>query len=340
MARAGQLQRGRDTRPFGAAFFVCLSHLLSGRGRPLARYADWGWIWIELSRVVRQLRHVPGRSCSDARGVDDRCCCDPPGPRRNSGCGGFEIGLESSSRGCSFRCRAYAILNSRATAAVFEHCDDGSWRCFIAVDGNGDGIRTRDIHRLIDPVVGEVLHLDGGGAGLGILQGEFVPDPSGRGRLRGDLDDPVRAGRGNIITFTPRSTATPASIYLTDHRARMRVLRVYGGTGRVISRVWRSGWTRNGGRRECEERQDAPLFFIGLWRGILRPRSRSRRPRPHRGARSAVTSAPLPTSASSATTDSAMTARSETVAPRPTNELRIEARGGNLGRAVDPGRAR
>ena len=150
----------------------------------------------------------------------------------------------SQLKGLLFRCRAYAIMNSRATAVVFEHRDDGSWRCFIAVDGDGDGIRTRDIHRSVDPVVGEVLHFDGGGAGLGILQNEFVPDPSGRGRLRGDLDDPVRAGRGNIITFTPRSTATPASIYLTDHRARMRVLRVYGGTGRVISRVWRSGWPK------------------------------------------------------------------------------------------------
>lgn len=150
----------------------------------------------------------------------------------------------SQLKGLLFRCRAYAIMNSRATAVVFEHRDDGSWRCFIAVDGDGDGIQTRDIQGLIDPVVGEVLHLNGGGAGLGILQNEFVPDPSGRGRLRGDLDDPVRAGRGNIITFTPRSTATPASIYLTDHRARMRVLRVYGGTGRVISRVWRSGWPK------------------------------------------------------------------------------------------------
>jgi len=159
--------------------------------------------------------------------------------------GAAALGAASSRlKGLLFRCRAYAILNSRATAVVFEHRDDGSWRCFIAVDGDGDGIRTRDIHGLIDPVVGEVLHLDSGVAGLGILQGEFVPDPSGRGRLRGDLDDPVRAGRGNIITFTPRSTATPASIYLTDHRARMRVLRVYGGTGRVISRVWRSGWPK------------------------------------------------------------------------------------------------
>jgi len=126
-------------------------------------------------------------------------------------------GASRQLKGLLFRCRAVAVLNAQATAVVFERRDDGTWRCFIAQDGDGDGIRRRD-------------------------KGEFVPDPSGRGRLRGNLDDPVRAGRGDIITFTPRGTATPASIYLTDHRARMRVLRVYGGTGRVISRVWRSGW--------------------------------------------------------------------------------------------------
>lgn len=147
-------------------------------------------------------------------------------------------------KGLLFRCRADAVMNARSTAAVFEQRADGSWRCFIAVDGDGDGIRSRDIRRLVDPVVGEVIHFEAGGAGLGILQGEFVPDPSGRGRLRGNLLDPVRAGRGNMITFTPRGTASPASLYLTDHHARMRVLRVYGGTGRVICRVWRSGWPR------------------------------------------------------------------------------------------------
>jgi type II secretory pathway pseudopilin PulG len=147
-------------------------------------------------------------------------------------------------KGLLFRCRAFAVMNACSTAAVFEERADGSWRCFIAVDGDGDGIRSRDIRAKVDPVVGEILHFEAGGAGLGILQGEYVPDPSGRGRLRGNLSDPVRAGRGNIITFTPRGTATPASLYLTDRRARMRVLRVYGGTGRVISKVWRSGWPK------------------------------------------------------------------------------------------------
>jgi len=153
-------------------------------------------------------------------------------------------GAARQIHGLLYRCRVFAIMKKCAHGLVFERREDGSWRCFIARDGDGDGILRRDIQHLIDPVVSEVLLFEAGEAGLGIITGEFVPDPSGRGRLRGDLGDPVRAGRGDIITFTPRSTATPSSLYFTDRRARMRVLRVYGGTGRVVQLVWQSGWAK------------------------------------------------------------------------------------------------
>ena len=146
--------------------------------------------------------------------------------------------------GLMFRCRAFAIMNRRSTGLVFERRQNDSWRCFIAADGDGDGILRRDIERGVDPVVSEILEFEYSEAGLGILEGEFIPDPSGRGRLRGNPADPVRAGRGDIITFTPLSRATPSSVYLTDHRSRMRVLRVYGGTARVRILVWKSGWLK------------------------------------------------------------------------------------------------
>ncbi|MGD9252442.1 MAG: hypothetical protein PVG92_00760 [Holophagae bacterium] len=151
-------------------------------------------------------------------------------------------GATARIQGLFFRARAFAVMNGYAHAVLFERSEDGSWRCFIATDGDGDGILRRDITRGVDPVVGEVFLFEADEAGLGILTGEAVPDPNGRGLLRGDLDDPVRAGRGDIVTFTPRSTATPCSVYLSDRRARMRVVRVYGGTGRVIVKRWRSGW--------------------------------------------------------------------------------------------------
>jgi hypothetical protein len=152
-------------------------------------------------------------------------------------------GAAGRLRGLMFRCRAVAVMHQRSTGLVFERRADRSWRCFIAADGDGDGILRRDLESGVDPVISEILDFAPGEAGLGILEGEFVPDPSGRGRLRGDLGDPIRAGRGDIITFTPRGHVTPASVYLTDHRARMRVLRTYGASSRIISMVWRSGWT-------------------------------------------------------------------------------------------------
>jgi hypothetical protein len=140
-----------------------------------------------------------------------------------------------------FRCRACAVVRGRAISLVFER-EGAGWRCFIAEDGDDDGVRREDLRRGRDRILGEVLHVEGRVVGLGILTDAVIPDPAGRGRLSGNMSDPVRAGRGDIITFTPRSTATPSSVYLTDHRARMRVLRVYGATGRVYSLVWRKGW--------------------------------------------------------------------------------------------------
>ena len=153
---------------------------------------------------------------------------------------------EASGRlwGMLVRCRAHAIMRQRSTALVFERTDGSAWRCFVAEDGDGDGLRRADLEVGRDRVIGEVLHLEGQTAGLGILVDHRVPDPSGSGWLAGDLGDPVRAGRGDIITFTPRSTATPSSIYLTDYHDRMRVLRITPGTGRVYGLVWRSGWKR------------------------------------------------------------------------------------------------
>ncbi len=139
--------------------------------------------------------------------------------------------------------RAMAVLQHQAKALVFERRGMG-WRCFLAEDGNGDGVNRRDLRRGRDRVVGEVLELESPGAGLGILAGEMIPDPGGRGALRGDLHDPVRAGRGDIITFTPEGTATPCSVYFSDHHSRMRVLRVMGTTGRVRAMSWRVGEAR------------------------------------------------------------------------------------------------
>jgi len=146
--------------------------------------------------------------------------------------------------GLLVRCRAVAVLRSRRCAVVFNQEIDGSWRCYVAEDGDGDGVRRSDISSGKDLVVGGEIVIAAGGAGPGILRNEWVPNPTGRGRLRGDLGDPIRAGRGNIISFSSRGTATPSSVYFSDGSRRMVVLRIYGGTGRINRLRWQRGWSR------------------------------------------------------------------------------------------------
>ena len=146
--------------------------------------------------------------------------------------------------GLLVRCRAVAVLRSRRCAVVFDRQADGRWRCFVAEDGDGDGVRRVDISSGTDPVVGRVIVIDAGGAGPGILGDGSVPNPTGRGRLRGDLGDPIRAGLGNMITFSSHGTATPSSVYFTDNSRRMVVLRIYGGTGRINRLSWQRGWSQ------------------------------------------------------------------------------------------------
>ena len=144
-------------------------------------------------------------------------------------------------RGLLVRARAVAVLRSRACAVVFDRHPDGSWSCFTAEDGDGDGVRRSDIGSGSDPITGVVVRLDGVDAGPCILTESAVPDPTGRGALGGDPGDPIRAGVGDIITFSAHGTATPSSVYLCDSRRRMVVLRIYGGTGRINTLAWRLG---------------------------------------------------------------------------------------------------
>jgi type II secretory pathway pseudopilin PulG len=147
-------------------------------------------------------------------------------------------------RGLMYQSRARALQRGLAVALVFERRGSAGWQCFVAEDRDGDGVLREDLDSGRDVVVSKVLELDRRSAGPGILAGVRVPDPSNHGWLEGDLNDPIRAGRGNIITFSALGTATPSSVYLTDGCRGMRVLRVFGATGRVNSLRWKKGWAR------------------------------------------------------------------------------------------------
>lgn len=145
-----------------------------------------------------------------------------------------------------WRARAHATTTGAATALVFDRSDDGRWRCSIVEDGDGDGIRHSDIAAGRDRPIDRVVELEVDRAGLGFVPTGPIPDPGGSGNLGGNLDDPVRAGSGDILTFTAQGTSTSATLYFTDGRDRMRALRIFGVTGRFRTLKWRVGedqWT-------------------------------------------------------------------------------------------------
>ncbi len=100
-------------------------------------------------------------------------------------------------QGLLTRCRAVAVVRCRPCAVVFDRGSDGEWRCYVAEDGDGDGVRRSDISSGQDVVVGRVITIAAGGAGPGILREVAVPDPSGRGSLTG------RHSRSGLLTSLP-----------------------------------------------------------------------------------------------------------------------------------------
>jgi len=124
----------------------------------------------------------------------------------------------------------------------------GRYQYAFYADGDGDGVRSNDIASGRDPLIGEPHDLPDRYEGIdfGLLP-EAIPEvPPGSGVLPPG-SDPVRFGRSDIITFTPRGTSSSGTLYLSDGQATVAAVVVYGATGRL--RLWRFDrdrwvWTR------------------------------------------------------------------------------------------------
>jgi len=138
--------------------------------------------------------------------------------------------------------RMAAIRSGRETAVRIESNAQG-YRLGIYRDGNGNGVLTRDITRGIDPPAPGSHGWDRGDVKVSILKNVPVPDPSSPGRKL-DPSDPVRFNSSNLCSFSPLGECTPGSLYLSDGRSRMAVVRVYNRTGRIRVLYFKAGSPR------------------------------------------------------------------------------------------------
>lgn len=126
--------------------------------------------------------------------------------------------------------RTQAVNRGVTVALVFQRDRRGiSYRAYR--DGNRNGVLTRDIRRGIDAPIEEVVRLGALFPGV-----EFGTTPSV------PLDDPIRLGGSDILSFTPSGTATSGTLYLRGRDGTQWAVRILGATARTrVLRYRREG---------------------------------------------------------------------------------------------------
>lgn len=137
--------------------------------------------------------------------------------------------------------RVYAIRHQANVALRFLTAADGSVSWTLYRDGDGDGVRNRDIDSGRDPAVAGPRDLGHFGrlVRLGFPPGVVPRDP-GSGQPMERLDDPVRFNRSDLASWSALGQSTPGSIYLTDGVGELWAVRVNQQAGRMRVLVYDS----------------------------------------------------------------------------------------------------
>lgn len=131
--------------------------------------------------------------------------------------------------------RGWAIRHSANVGVKFRIASDGRVTYTLYRDGDGDGVRTRDIESGVDPQAApprQLRHL-GRHVRFGFPPGPAPRDPGDPSRRLENLDDPIRFNRSDIASFSPLGGSTPGSLYITDSQYHLTAVRLYGRTGKV-----------------------------------------------------------------------------------------------------------
>ena len=131
--------------------------------------------------------------------------------------------------------RLHAIRRSANVAVKFRTEPDGTVTYALYRDGDGDGVRNRDIDDGTDPEVWAPRPLTcfNRDIRVGIPPGRPPRHPGNPSRRLDRLDDPIRFNRSDLASFSPRGKVTPGSIYLTNSYNHLVVVRTYHLSGKV-----------------------------------------------------------------------------------------------------------
>lgn len=127
--------------------------------------------------------------------------------------------------------RVRAVTQSVHVGVRFEH-DGERYRYAPYADGDGDGLRARDIRSGVDARLADFERIGDRFPGVAIGIAARLPGIAGRETLPAG-SDPIRFGASDGVTFSPLGTATSGTLYLHHRSGRQLAVRVLGATGRV-----------------------------------------------------------------------------------------------------------
>jgi hypothetical protein len=139
-----------------------------------------------------------------------------------------------------WRARAHALARNVHVGVKFrKNGDRYEWALYR--DGNGNGVRTAEIARGVDRPLGLAIPWTRRDVRPGIFTDIRVPDPGDPLSYLDRPEDPIRFNSSDICSFSPVGESTPGSIYLSDGRNRMAVVRVLGRTAKIRVLYYRRG---------------------------------------------------------------------------------------------------
>jgi type II secretory pathway pseudopilin PulG len=128
------------------------------------------------------------------------------------------------------RARMEAVLRSAMVGVQFTQTASG-YSYAVYLDGNRNGVLTRDIQRGIDRllVAAERLPDQFAGVEFGAVPGLPPVDPGGTA----PGSDPIRLGSGNIGSFSALGTSSSGTVYIRSRRDAQYAVRIFGETGKT-----------------------------------------------------------------------------------------------------------
>jgi prepilin-type N-terminal cleavage/methylation domain-containing protein len=125
--------------------------------------------------------------------------------------------------------RLEAVRRSACVAIRFVQQADGYWMQTF-VDGNRNGVLTRDITSGIDLPLTPTERLDNHFSGV-----EFGIQPNVTGIDPGPFNssDPIQIGSSTLLSFSPTGSSTSGTLFIRGLRGNQFAVRVLGATGRT-----------------------------------------------------------------------------------------------------------